>query len=313
MPSTILNVNNVSKSINNTVVARQVSFHISNGEIFGIIGPEKSGKSTIINMICGIIVPSCGKIDVCGRSIINDFENAIKFIGGSLENSNLYTNMTSIQNLNYFASLYGNITNKKERINSLIKLFELENDTHKLVKDLPKDKLQKLVLAQALVHYPKLLILDNPTKDLDSDNIQKMRNLLMKIIKKYNISVLVTSSNLKEVQELCDTIAVVRGGEILDIKTAEEIKKGTILGQKIAFKVNYPNYGAKLLSQNFDFGPYAIGPEIILKQPESRIDEISKFLSKNDIAIFGIRTINKTFEDIYNDILRKQIQKSQLK
>ena len=313
MNQPILCVKNLSKTYDDTVAVRNVSFNVYPGEIFGLIGPSESGKSSIIDMICGTVYPTCGDIEINGKSIVDDFENAVKYIGGSLENSNVYTNMTGLQNLKYYAGLYPSITNIKERINSLAHFLELEEDMKKLVKDYTSDKLQKLVIAQALLHFPKLLILDEPTKNLEKDSILNIRNFLKKIIKKYNIAVLIGSKNLSEMKQLCDTVAIISGGEILDIKTSEEFEKSIQLGQKIAFRVNYPNFGAKMIKDKLNLNPHAIGSEIILKVSEDEISSISEFLAKYNIVVFGVRKITKTFEDIYISILNKKLKKSQLK
>ncbi|MBQ7308372.1 MAG: ABC transporter ATP-binding protein [Clostridia bacterium] len=313
MNQPVLRVKNVSKAYNDVIAVRNVSFDVFPGEIFGLIGPSESGKSTIIQMICGTIFPTCGSIDIAEKSIIDDFENAIQYIGGSLENANMYENMTGIQNLKYYASLYPSIPNVKERIDSLAHFLELENDLKKLVKDYSRDKLQKLVIAQALLHFPKLLILDEPTKNLDQDSIANMREFLKKVIKKYNIAVLVGSKNLSEMKQLCDTVGVISGGEILDIRSSEDFENAIQLGQRIAFRVNYPNFGAKMIKNKLNLNPYAIGSEIIMKLPEEDVANISEFLAKYNIVVFGVRKISKTFEDIYLDNLNKKQKKSQLK
>lgn len=313
MATCVLSVKNLSKAFKNNISVRRASLEVNSGEIFGLVGPIDSGKSTLMRMVCGLVPPTSGKVEICGKSIITDFENAIRNVGGSLQNSSVYLNMTGIQNLKYYASLYPKITKINERINSLAKFLDLEDDLHKLVKDYPNDKLQKLTIAQALLHYPSLLILDDPTNGLDASSIENMRNFLIKLIKKYNIAVLVASNNLSEMEILCDKIGVISRGEILDIKTSEEIKNGIKLGQKVAFKVNYPNFGAKLIKENYSLNPYAVGSEIILKLPEEEISQISDFLINNNIAVFGVRTIVKTFEEIFIEIINKQFRKSQLR
>ena len=285
METKILTVDNVSKIVDDKVIVRQVSLQVNSGEIFGIVGPENSGKSTLINTICGTVLPSAGTIEICGKNIVDDFESAVEYIGGSLENSNVYTNMSGMQNLKYYASFYDNIGKKNERIASLAKFLEIEDVLHDLVKHYSKDKMQKIVIAQALLHFPSLLVLDEPTKDIEAQNIENLRNFLKKVIKKYNISVIIASKNLEEMQMLCDKIAIMDRGEILDIMTSEDIKNGIKAGQKVAFKVNYPNFGAKMIKEKFKLNPYAIGTEIILKMPEKDIPKISEFLTKYNIAI----------------------------
>ena len=303
--STVLNVKNVSKTFKDKVVLRQATFEVKSGEIFGLVGPANSGKSTLMKIVCGLVSASSGSVEINGQDISDNYEEAMIYLGGNPEKSNIYTNMTGLQNLNYYAGLYPNIENKKQRIDSIAEFMGLEDCMKSLAKTYSKDKLKKLCIAQALLHFPKIIVLDDITKDLSKDDIEKMRKFLIKLIKTYNIGVLVSSDNLKEMELLCDKIAVMSGGEILDIKSASEIQAGIKLGEKTCFEVNYPNYGAKILKENMSLKPYAIGSEILVKIADSETKKIATFLEKNGVAIFGIRTITVTFEDIYNSILRK--------
>ena len=112
---------------------------------------------------------------------------------------------------------------------------------------------------------------------------------------------------------LCDTVGIISGGEIIDIKTIAEIKQGIKIGQKVAFKVNYPNYGAKLIKENYNTNPRSIGSEIVLQLPEDQIPEVTAFLVNNNIAVFGVRTIVKTIEEIFVEIVNKQRRRTQVR
>ena len=314
MSVNVLKVENLSKSYNNKTIIRDISFEVNSGEIFGIVGTNDSGKTTLMQIICGNILPSCGEISICGKSITDDFENAIINLGACFENSKLYTNMTGIQNLKYYSKLYPKIPNITKRLESLIKLVDLEDVIYTYVKNYTKDQLQKLVIAQSLLHFPKILVIDELSSKLDKENVSSMRKFLKNIVKQYRIGILIISNNLSDMEVLCDRIAVMSDGEILDIKTSEEIQRGIKFGKKVEIKVNYPNYGAKLIKQNFNLNPRAIGPYIYIKMEEDEVASITSLLLNNNIAVFGIKTIYLTFEQIYMGIInRNKYSKSQLR
>ena len=298
MSVNVLKVENLSKSYNNKTIIRDISFEVNSGEIFGIVGTNDSGKTTLMQIICGNILPSCGEISICGKSITDDFENAIINLGACFENSKLYPKIPNIT----------------KRLESLIKLVDLEDVIYTYVKNYTKDQLQKLVIAQSLLHFPKILVIDELSSKLDKENVSSMRKFLKNIVKQYRIGILIISNNLSDMEVLCDRIAVMSDGEILDIKTSEEIQRGIKFGKKVEIKVNYPNYGAKLIKQNFNLNPRAIGPYIYIKMEEDEVASITSLLLNNNIAVFGIKTIYLTFEQIYMGIInRNKYSKSQLR
>jgi len=305
LPNFVLKVSHLTKKYKERYAVNNVSFDILEGEIFGLIGPNGAGKTTIIKMITGLAKPTSGDVYIAGKSIKKQFEKAISNVGGIIEMPELYSYMTGMQNLQFFASLYPNKISQA-KINSIVKLVGMENRINDKVKTYSLGMKQRVGIAQALLNDPKLLILDEPTNGLDPNGIKDMRKFLIGLAKKKHISILVSSHILAEMEQLCDTVGIIDGGKILEVKTMGQIKKGLEAEQKLCIKCDYPNYAGKLIILNYRIPVNLAGQTIIFKMPESKIPEITTLLVKEGISIFGVSTITKSLEEVFTDILKKR-------
>jgi len=181
----VLKVSNLTKKFGNRTAVDNISFDVYEGEIFGFLGPNGAGKTTAIRMITGLAKPTSGDVFVCGNSITKHFEKAIVNIGGIIENPEMYKNLTGMENLKYYASLYPKI--KKDRIDEVVHLVGMENRINDKVKTYSLGMRQRIGIAQALLHNPKLLILDEPTNGLDPNGVLEMRNFLKTIAFEKNL------------------------------------------------------------------------------------------------------------------------------
>lgn len=165
----IVQIKNLSKTIGKKTIIDDISFDVYPGEVYGFLGPNGAGKTTTIRMIVGLISITKGEILINGISIEKDFEKAISYVGGIVENPEMYKFLTGYQNLIHYARMQ-NV--KKERLDAVIQLAGLENRIHDKVKTYSLGMRQRLGVAQALLHSPKLLILDEPTNGLDPAGIK---------------------------------------------------------------------------------------------------------------------------------------------
>ena len=300
----VLNVRNVTKKYGERFAVDNVSFEILEGEIFGLIGPNGAGKTTLIKMITGLAKPTVGDVFICGNNIETDFAKAIQNVGGIIENPELYSYMSGMDNLKFFASLYPNINQAK--INEVVSLVGMENRIYDKVKTYSLGMKQRVGIAQALLHNPKLLILDEPTNGLDPNGIKDMRNFLKDLARQKNISILVSSHILSEMEQLCDTVGIIDSGKIVELKTIEQIKKGIKEEQKLCIKVDYPNFAGKIVMLKYKIPVYLAGNTIIFKMSEKNIPSITALLIKEGISIYGISTIDKSLEEVFTEILEKR-------
>jgi ABC-2 type transport system ATP-binding protein len=188
----------------------QISFELFPGEVFGFLGPNGAGKTTTIRMMVGLIGMSDGDVAINGHSIRTSFREAIRHVGAIIENPELYKHLTGMQNLKQFARMVGNIP--QSRIDQIVHLVGLTARIHDKVKTYSLGMRQRLGFAQALLHKPAVLILDEPTNGLDPAGIREMRQLVRKLAAEEDIAVMVSSHLLAEMEQLCDRFGVVTEG-----------------------------------------------------------------------------------------------------
>lgn len=301
MPKITLKVKNLTKIYNERRAVDNVSFEVLESEIFGFLGPNGAGKTTAIKMITGLSKITSGEVWICGYSIKKSFEKAINMIGAIIETPTMYSYMTGYQNLKYYASLYKGIS--KDRIMQIVELVGLEKRINEPLKNYSLGMRQRLGIAQALLHNPKILILDEPTNGLDPNGILEVRKFLKYLATKMNISIIISSHILAEMELICDTIAIIDNGQLKEIKTIDQIKNGQSGTQKVAIKVNYPNYAGKLIMEKFNLNVELAGSNIICNASENMIPSIISFLTSKQLAIFGVKMQVKSLEEMFLSIV----------
>ena len=218
----VLEVNNLSKSFNNKKVLDNISFDIYSGDIVGLIGPNGSGKTTLMKCILNLYMMDSGRVEINSYDTRYDLENALKSVGCIIEEPSFYLNISGRKNLEICAIL--NNIKDKNYINTIIKLVELEDSIDKKVKTYSLGMRERLGIAYSLVNKPKLLILDEPTNGLDPQGIKKLRELLLFLSEKQNVSILISSHNLHEIENICDRVLLIDNGVIIDDFGIEKIK-----------------------------------------------------------------------------------------
>ena len=304
MNKVVLKVENLTKKFNERIAVNSLTLQIYEGEIFGFLGPNGAGKTTAIRMITGLAKMDNGDVYICGKSIKKDFEKAIINVGGIIENPEMYKNLSGLENLKYYASLYDNIP--KERIKNIVELVGLSGRIKDKVKTYSLGMKQRLGIAQALLHYPKLLILDEPTNGLDPEGIIDLRRFLKKVAQKNKMAILISSHNLSEMELMCDSIGIINHGKLESIKTIENLKNYNTNG-RIMLKVNFPNYAGKLISQKFNPEKMSIVKNVLTVSLEkNKIPDITVLLVSNGISIYSISSQNQTLEDVFLETVNKR-------
>ncbi len=299
--SKVLELKNVTKIMGNRKIVDNVSFEINSGEIFGFLGPNGAGKTTTIKMITGLLKIDEGDILISNNDVKKNFEKALSQVGGIIENPEMYGYLTGRTNLEIYGRMHGNIS--KERINEVIKLVKLENRINDKVKKYSLGMRQRLGVAQALLHNPKLLILDEPTNGLDPMGIKELRDTLRHLAEEEGLAVLVSSHLLSEMELMCDRVGIIDNGKIIDIKTLKDIKKQNI-ESLITYELEVSNYSLarKIIENDYN----KISEEITVDFKENKIliscsrDEIAnvnKALIMENILVYTIKPINNTLED----------------
>ncbi len=219
-----ITVSNVSKTfiIKNTEIKAlsNVSLEVKQGEVFGLLGPNGAGKTTLINMMLNLLTPDEGNVTILGQPPSPDVLRQINVVAGG---SQFHWAMTPRDVLNFFANIY-NIPNKKERINELVTLLKLEHLLDRKITWFSTGERLRVAFAKALLNKPKLLLMDEPTLGLDPDVARNVRNEVQRLNKEEGMTILLTSHYMHEVEQLCDRIAFIYEGKIVDVGEVKEVK-----------------------------------------------------------------------------------------
>lgn len=242
----IICVDNLSKAYNGRKVIDNVSFCVNQGEVFGLLGPSGAGKTTIINILIGLVENDGGTVSVLKCTPQKYDDSVYSSFGVLLDNDGLYERLSCFDNLDLFARIY-NIPLRKSKIDELLEKVGLQDSKKKKVSDLSKGMRQRLAFARSILHSPKIVFLDEPTSGLDPNSAQQI-HLLIKQICSAGTTVFLTTHNMAEAQQLCDHIVMIDRGNVIESGTPNEIRMKHRKG-KVA-KIELDN--GKILSVPFD-------------------------------------------------------------
>ncbi|MBP2240535.1 ABC-2 type transport system ATP-binding protein [Cytobacillus eiseniae] len=298
---TLVEIQNVTKTIKGRTIIDSLSFNVNEGEVFGFLGPNGAGKTTTIRMIVGLIGITSGDIKILGHSIKTDFEQAIKHIGGIVENPEMYKFMSGYQNLIHYARMSQGVT--KEKIKETVEFVGLTDRIHDKVKTYSLGMRQRLGLAQCLLHDPKILILDEPTNGLDPAGIREIRDHVRKLARERGMAVIVSSHLLAEMEMMCDRIGIIQQGKLIDVQHMTDFVQGK---EKIyEIEVDEKERISEILSQ-MELPVQATENGIALPLTREKIPGIIKEIVSHDIQIYSVKEVNKTLEDRFLELTSKK-------
>ena len=221
MAEVVLSVSHLQKRIGGKTIIEDISFELYAGEVFGFLGPNGAGKTTTIRMLTGLVSADGGQILIGGYSLRDHFPQAIAQVGCIVENPEMYKFMTGWENLEHFARMSGGIG--AERIAEVVRFVELEDAIDAKVKTYSLGMRQRLGIAQALLHRPKLLILDEPTNGLDPAGIRDLRRTIRRLAEEAGLAVFVSSHLLSEIELMCDRVAIIQKGRVISVGAVREL------------------------------------------------------------------------------------------
>jgi len=219
----IITIDNVCKNYNSKKALDNVSLSIKHGELFGLLGVNGAGKTTLIKILCGLTRKTSGNITINDFNIDKDIDKIKEIIDISPQETSVANNLTVKENLEFFSNIYNNNDNKT--INEIIDIFNLNEVLNQRAKTLSGGYKRRLSIAIALISKPKILFLDEPTLGLDVFARRELWNIIKKLQK--NITIILTSHYLEEIENLCDRVAILSNGKLLKTGTIEEIKQIT--------------------------------------------------------------------------------------
>ena len=293
---TILECKNLCKDFGKKKILKNVSLKIEEGDILGFIGPNGAGKTTTIKLILGLQGITKGTVSINGYDIQKNFTNAIEKVGAIVENPDMYMYLSGYDNLKLVANLYKGIT--KERIDKVVKLVKLENRINDKVSKYSLGMRQRLGIAQAILHNPKLLILDEPTNGLDPEGIKEMRELLVKLAQEEKMAILISSHNLAELDNFCNKVCIIKNGEVIETSEISKIKNDERKTFRI-FETNDSKMIEKLIKNIGLVFKIIDDKKIKINIDKDEVPDLIKCLVENDIKIYEVKEEEKTLEEAF--------------
>jgi ABC-2 type transport system ATP-binding protein len=302
-----LKIEHLNKYFGKKQILHDISFETYPGEVFGFLGPNGAGKTTTIKIAVGHLRLDDGDIFINGKSIVKNFEAAMDDIGGIVENPELYKYMTGMQNLRQYARMRGNVTEK--RIKEVVEIVGLKNRINDKVGKYSLGMRQRLGVAQAILHKPKLLILDEPTNGLDPAGIKELRDILKNLAHKEQICVIVSSHLMSEMELMCDRVGIIVNGKLTGVHTVEEMISAAS-GDKEQFILRVSDCEKALAALDFinekavlDDGHISI--TISKENHEEELFEITSRIISKGIRLGTVAPKeNKKLEDVFIELTK---------
>lgn len=302
MPEAAMELKNVRKTIGSKEIIKDLSFSIPKGEVFGFIGPNGAGKTTTIRMMVGLMKLSGGDVHILGKSIKSDFKHAVREVGAIVENPEMYTFMSGWKNLLHYARMTPGVTN--ERIREVVKLVRLETAINEKVGRYSLGMRQRLGIAQALLHSPSVLILDEPTNGLDPAGIKEIRQYIRRIANDEGIAVIISSHLLSEIELMCDRIGVIQNGELIATQNVQENDEAQETAvRSVQLEADPLAKAQACLKEQHELEVTEADGMLTFESKKEDIPAVAKTLIEADIAIYQINVKSGTLEDKFFDLI----------
>lgn len=299
----VLVLDKVRKSFGKRRVVDDVDLAVNAGEILGFLGPNGAGKTTTIKIATGFLGLDGGSVTICGYDLLKDYEKAMHHVGGIVENPEMYKELSGRTNLKMYARVQGNVATT--RFDEVLALVGLEKRADEKVKRYSLGMKQRISLAQALLHKPKLLILDEPTNGLDPAGIRELRDILKTLAHKDGIGIMVSSHQLAEMQLMCDRVAIISNGRVLGEFGIESLSDGSRAKNRMRYQV-HPEDASRTEAKIKGFGyEYEAVPDLHAFDVLLQADDAPAFLKAlvlDDIRIQSMTPRQTSLEQAFLEI-----------
>lgn len=288
----ILKINNVTKKYGTRTVLSNINFTMNEGEIIGLVGPNGAGKTTIMKIITGLTNKYDGEVFIQNENIMNMKKSKTKKVGCVIETPGLYPNLTGYENLEFFAQISG--VKNTDEISTIVKMLGLEDAINKKVKTYSLGMRQRLGIAQAVLSYPPLLILDEPTNGLDPNVIIEIRKFIKYISEKKKTTVLISSHILSEIEMLCDRVIFMQKGEVI---RCEDLKnKGSEIATTVFETKNIEEFKRFFKEKNIEFSTEDVD-KVKIQKNKIEIQQIIKELINDGILFTSVYEEKESLEE----------------
>ncbi|MBU5484725.1 ABC transporter ATP-binding protein [Clostridium sp. MSJ-11] len=309
----LIEVKNVVKRFDDKLILDSISFNIEKGEVYGFIGPNGAGKTTLINIMIGLLKANSGEIFVGGHSIKEEPLKVKGQIGLVPQELALMETVTAYDNLEFFGALYGlNGKLLKERIEEALEVIGLKDKRKEKVKKFSGGMKRRLNIAAAIMHRPKILILDEPTVGIDPQSRNNIFEFTRKINRENDTTIIYISHYMEEVEHLCNKLFIMDLGREIASGSIQEIK--ALIGEKDKIKLNLGGYKGELLLKLKELpGVKQCGEEnglinIFVDKKDFTLNYLLNLLQKSNVEIKGINFEEPTLEEVFLSLTGKKLR-----
>ncbi len=297
----VLLTDNLTKRYGNTAAVDRIRLRIEEGEVYGFLGPNGAGKTTTLKMLVGLIQPTEGTFTVFGRTFAQHRRWILSQTGALIESPSYYGHLTGRENLRIIQRLRGL---PERNVSEALRVVRLEKHQHKRVDQYSLGMKQRLGLAMALIAFPKLLILDEPTNGLDPAGIEEIRELIRSLPRQYGMTVLVSSHLLSEVEQIATSVGIIRDGRLVFQGSLDSLKAKS--DPAIAVKTT-DNLAAERVLAGQGLKPTERGGYLTLPDMEDRqVAEVNRTLVRAGIGVIRIEERKKSLERIFLELTGKE-------
>ncbi|HFZ9496928.1 TPA: ABC transporter ATP-binding protein [Streptococcus agalactiae] len=300
MKNYIIETKNLTKVYGEQTVVNSVNLHIEKGSIYGLLGRNGAGKTTIMKMILGLTDISNGEVSVFNQNIKGNEKKIYPRIGAIIETPGFYPNLTGTENLEIFAMLRG--TAFPDAVKNALEVVGLPHKDKKLFGNYSLGMKQRLGIANAILHDPEVLILDEPTNGLDPIGIAEVRDFIKDLSVKKGKTILISSHILSEITLLADTVGIIDKGVLLEENSMEELNKKN--RKYIILEVSDVSKAATILEKEFGITNYSVEDNNHIRIYSHGLDmaKINKSLVMNEISVISSQICNDSLEDYFKKI-----------
>ncbi|WP_139487927.1 ABC transporter ATP-binding protein [Brevibacillus dissolubilis] len=299
--SVVIKTTNLTKIYGEQKSVDHLNMTVKQGQIYGFLGRNGAGKTTTIRMLLGLIKPTHGEIEIFGENLFTNQKEILRRIGSMVEVPGFYENLTARENLMINAKIIG--VHKKNAIDETLEIVGLHNETKKLVGKYSLGMKQRLGIARALLHYPELLILDEPTNGLDPIGIKEMRRLIKDLANERNITIVISSHILSEIEQLVDHMGIIHQGKLLEEVSFDQLRKRN--RKYLEFQVSDDNKATMLLENQLEINDYEVHDEghIRVYSHLGQQGQINRLFVQNDIDVSKIMMSEDRLEDYFTKLV----------
>ncbi|SUM58498.1 ABC transporter family protein [Staphylococcus microti] len=297
----VVETQNVSKKFGSFQAVQDLNIRIPEGQICGFLGPNGSGKTTTIRMLLGLAKPTDGHVKLFDMALEDHKQEILNQVGALVDSPSFYDHLTGYENLKIMQYIHNN---RENEIENVLEIVELTHAAHKKVKDYSLGMKQRLGIAIALMNNPKLIILDEPTNGLDPSGIKKMRELLMKLVEERGISIIVSSHNLFEIEQMCSYVCVINSGKLLFQGEMQTLLSE--YNQDNVYFMTGDNEKAQSLLDGFNTSIQ--NERLHVQAHRNDIPKINKTLVGHDVDIYEIYHEKSSLEDIFLKLTNEQVE-----